>query len=154
GARRPPHAGRRSPRNCRRRGRRRHRARERRRADRRVLPPDPETDFRPMKHLSYILLLPALLVGAPADRRADTVVLDAAGVANLRSQTVVTEPGLFEETVFALGRIEVYPGNRAVVSSRVAGRALAVPAKLDHPIEKGDVAVVLESRQIGDPPPR
>lgn len=107
-----------------------------------------------MKHLSLILLFPALLVGATADRRADTVVLDAAGVANLRIQTVVTEPGLFEETVFALGRIEVYPGNRAVVSSRVAGRALEVLAKLDHPIQKGDVAVVLESRQIGDPPPR
>ncbi|MFH1496982.1 MAG: efflux RND transporter periplasmic adaptor subunit [Verrucomicrobiota bacterium] len=106
-----------------------------------------------MKHLLPILLLPALLA-AQGDRRADTVVLDAAGVANLRIQTVVTEPGVFEETIFALGRIEVYPGHRAVVSSRVAGRALEVSLKLDHPVEKGSPAVVVESRQVGDPPPR
>lgn len=105
-----------------------------------------------MKRLLPLLIVPTLLA-AQGDRRADTVVLDAAGAANLSIQTVVTEPAVFEETVFALGRIEVYPGNRAVVSSRVSGRALEVPAKLDHPIQKGDTAVIVESRQVGDPPP-
>ncbi|CAM2962559.1 efflux RND transporter periplasmic adaptor subunit [Rariglobus hedericola] len=88
-----------------------------------------------------------------AARRANTVVLDETGVKNLRIQTVVVEPGDFEETTFALGRIEVYPGNRAVISSRIAGRAVEVRLKHDHAITKGDVAFVVESRQIGNPPP-
>ena len=112
-----------------------------------------------MKIQFGLLALPLLLV-APlpaadtASRKAGTVVLDATGVQNLRIQTAVVEPGDFEETIFALGRIEVYPGNRAVVSSRIAGRALEVLLKHDHPIKQGDLAVVIESRQIGDPPPR
>lgn len=110
---------------------------------------------------SFLFLVALLVSAAPsraadnaaAARRANTVVLDENGVKNLRIQTVVAEPGDFEETVFALGRVEVYPGNRAVVSSRVSGRALEVRAKLDHAVTKGAVAVVVESRQIGNPPP-
>lgn len=105
---------------------------------------------------SLFVVVPLSLTASaePADRRANTVVLDAAAVKNLRIQTVVTEPGDFEETVFALGRIEVYPGQRAAISSRIAGRALDVHLKLDHAVEKGAPALVVESRQIGDPPPR
>lgn len=88
-----------------------------------------------------------------SSRKANTVVLDALGVQNLRLQTAVAEPGDFEETVFALGRIDVYPGRRAVISSRVPGRAAEVLIKHDHPVNQGDVAVVVESRQFGEPPP-
>jgi membrane fusion protein, heavy metal efflux system len=104
--------------------------------------------------LSLALVL-ALVCEASDDqsRRANTIVLDATAVQNLRIQTSVAEPGDFEETVFALGRIEVYPGRRAVISSRIAGRAIEVSLKPDHAIEKGDVAIVVESRQVGDPPP-
>ena len=85
--------------------------------------------------------------------KPDTVILDAMGVQNLRLETAVAEPGDFEETIFALGRIEVYPGRRAVISSRIPGRALEVLVKHDHPIAKGDLAIVVESRQFEDPPP-
>lgn len=102
---------------------------------------------------ALLLALPLSAQNTAATRRANTVVLDETGVKNLRIQTVVAEPGDFEETTFALGRIEVYPGNRAVVSSRIAGRALEVPIKHDHAIAKGDLAVVVESRQVGNPPP-
>lgn len=103
----------------------------------------------------FALLLTASLGAAGASRTpANTVILDATGVKNLRLQTAVAEPGDFEETIFALGRIDVYPGHRAAVSSRIAGRALAVHVKHDHFIKEGDVAVVVESRQLGDPPPR
>lgn len=88
-----------------------------------------------------------------ASRNLNTVILDANGVKNLRIETMAVEESAFEETIFALGRIAVYPGRRAVVSSRIPGRALEVLAKTDHPISKGDVAVVLESRQPGNPPP-
>jgi cobalt-zinc-cadmium efflux system membrane fusion protein len=110
-----------------------------------------KTMFRP---LGLALLLTASVSAAGNSTQPDTVVLDATGVQNLRLQTAVAEPGDFEETIFALGRIEVYPGRRAVISSRIAGRALEVRVKHDHFIQQGDVAVVVESRQVGDPPPR
>lgn len=106
-----------------------------------------------LSSLALLLAVPAPAADSNA-RKANTVVLDANGVKNLRIQTVVAEPGMFEETIFALGRIEVYPGRRAVISSRIAGRALEVLVKHDHLIGKGDLAVVVESRQFDDPPPK
>lgn len=105
-------------------------------------------------------LFSAVFVAAQANaaetstRKANLVVLDATGVQNLRIETAIAEPGDFEETIFALGRIDVYPGSRAVISSRISGRALEVFIKHDHPVNKGDVAIVIESRQFDDPPPK
>lgn len=108
----------------------------------------------PIIFVLFALLLSAFPTTASAASRQDNIiVLDATGVENLRIQTAVAEPGDFEETIFALGRIEVYPGHRAVISSRIAGRALDVRVKHDHAIKQGDVAVVVESRQVGNPPP-
>lgn len=113
-----------------------------------------------MKRLLAVLLLAVAPLsvlpaqeGAALDRAANTVVLDETGVENLRLETVVVEEADFEESIFAIGRIDVYPGRRAAISSRVSGRALEVLVKHDHPIEKGDLAVLVESRQPGDPPP-
>lgn len=108
-----------------------------------------------MNRLLFLLLL--FLAGAAGaaepDRKANTVVLNEIAVKNLGIETAETEERAFEETVFALGRIKVAPGHRAVVSSRVPGRALEVKAHIDTRIEKGAEAVLLESRQPGDPPP-
>jgi cobalt-zinc-cadmium efflux system membrane fusion protein len=104
----------------------------------------------------FVMLCSIAAYGNAAEssaRRANLVVLDAAGVQNLRIETATVEAGDFEETVFALGRIDVFPGRRAVISSRIPGRALEVRIQHDHPVKKGDVAVVVESRQFGDPPP-
>jgi len=89
----------------------------------------------------------------PTKSATNTVILNETGVKNLRIETELVEEALFEESIFALGRIEIYPGRRAAISSRIPGRALEVFAKLDHPIAKGDIAVVVESRQPGNPPP-
>lgn len=89
-----------------------------------------------------------------ATRIANTVILNETGVKNLRLETAIVEETTFEESIFALGRIEVYPGRRAAISSRIPGRALEVFVTNSHPISKGDVAVVIESRQPGNPPPR
>jgi cobalt-zinc-cadmium efflux system membrane fusion protein len=83
----------------------------------------------------------------------NTVVLDATGVKNLRLATEVAAPNDFAETIFALGRLDVYPGNRAVISSRIAGHADRVLIKHDHSVEAGELAIVIQSRQVGDPPP-
>lgn len=87
------------------------------------------------------------------EEAAATVILDETGVKNLRIETVEAGETDFEETVFALGRIKVAPGHRAVVSSRVPGRVLTVSAHIDTKIEKGAEVAVIESRQPGDPPP-
>ncbi len=113
------------------------------------------TAFRPIS-LSLLTLLAAVSLPAaasPAPAKPDTVILDATGAANLRLQTAVAATGDFQETIFALGRIDVYPGRRAVISSRIPGRALEVLVTHDHFITKGDLAVVVESRQFEDPPP-
>lgn len=110
-----------------------------------------------MKPFSFFLLILLLtvanLIAADENRSTNTVILDATGVKNLRIETVEVEETNFDETVFALGRIRVLPGNRAVVSSRVPGRVLSVAVKIDTEIEKGAEVAVIESRQPGEPPP-
>ncbi|MES2707852.1 MAG: efflux RND transporter periplasmic adaptor subunit [Verrucomicrobiota bacterium] len=106
--------------------------------------------------LPVLLLTLAWVTHAPAAdaaRSANSVILDEAGVKNLRIETVEAEETTFEETAFALGRIEVLPGRKAVVSSRIAGRALSVQALPHTPCQAGDELLWVESRQPGDPPP-
>jgi cobalt-zinc-cadmium efflux system membrane fusion protein len=111
-----------------------------------------------MKTISCLLLATLAAAQPAADgdaaRRANLVILDETAVKNLGLATVKAAPADFEETLFALGQIDVLPGRRAVVSSRIPGRALEVRAKHDHAIKEGDVAVIVESRQFGEPPPR
>jgi multidrug efflux pump subunit AcrA (membrane-fusion protein) len=91
--------------------------------------------------------------GLAADRGSDMVILDATSVENLGVQTVVASRQTFEKTLFALGRIEVIPAHRGVVSSRIAGRIASLAAFEGDFVLKGDVVAVLESRQPGNPPP-
>jgi len=105
------------------------------------------------RHLILAVILAGTAWAAEPDRKANTVVLNETVVKNLGIETAEAEERTFEETVFALGRIKVAPGHRAVVSSRVPGRALEVKAHIDTRVEKGAEVVVLESRQPGDPPP-
>jgi len=113
-----------------------------------------------MKTFNHILLiifavsLSVFAAGEPdAKRTANTVILDGTGVKNLRIETEVVEETTFEDSIFSLGRIEVYPGKRAAISSRIPGRAVEIFVKHDHPVKKGEVAIVVESRQPGNPPP-
>src|SRR5687767_14828266 len=105
------------------------------------------------RHILLSLLFVGTAWAADPDRKANIVILNETAVKNLGLETAEAEERSFEDTVFALGRIKVAPGHRAVVSSRVPGRALSVAAHIDTRIEKGADAVVIESRQAGDPPP-
>lgn len=104
--------------------------------------------------LTALLLFAVPGWAADAKRAANTVILDETGVKNLGLETAEVEESDFEEVAFALGRIRVAPGHRAVISSRVPGRTFEVKAHIDTQIEKGAEAVIVESRQAGDPPPR
>lgn len=88
-----------------------------------------------------------------AKRATNTVILDEIGVKNLHLATVMVEERDFEQTVFAIGRVEEIPGNQYSVSSRIAGRAIAVNAFIGDTVKKGQALVRVESRQPGDPPP-
>ena len=83
----------------------------------------------------------------------ERIILDAASVKNLGIETIEAEEGSFEQTLFALGEIEVLPGKRAVVSSRIPGRAFSVLALPHQQVEEGDELMWVERRQPGDPPP-
>lgn len=86
--------------------------------------------------------------------RADnTVILEESAVRNLQLQFAEAEETTFEETVFALGHIEVMPGKKAIVSSRISGRAFSVLAVPHQQVQEGDEVAWVESRQPGDPPP-
>ena len=105
-----------------------------------------------MKAIILLLLIASYTLRAGSGSNK-TIILDENGVKNLRIETQIVEETTFEESLFALGEIAVYPGHRAVISSRVPGRALEVYIKNDHPIEKGQTAILVESRQPGNPPP-
>lgn len=81
------------------------------------------------------------------------VALTPAQVKNLGLQTAeATEEG-FEQTLFALGRIEAIPNKQAVVSSRIAGRVASLAVNPGDEVKAGQAVIRIESRQAGDPPP-
>lgn len=106
------------------------------------------------KILQALLLCPLLLAAADKKPAKDNlIILDAQGVKNLRLELTEATEADFEQTILALGRIAVFPGNLHVVSSRIPGRALTVKVKPDQTVKQGEELVTLESRQPGDPPP-
>jgi cobalt-zinc-cadmium efflux system membrane fusion protein len=91
------------------------------------------------------------------EKKPDRIILDPVAYRNLglHEEGAITEASdeEFQVTEFALGRIEVLPSKRAVVSTRIPGRAQTVIGKEDMQCEAGDELLWVESRQPGDPPP-
>jgi multidrug efflux pump subunit AcrA (membrane-fusion protein) len=107
--------------------------------------------------LNSIIFLSLLSIAtthaAEEAREQNTIILDEIAVKNLRIQTQEAEERDFETTVFAIGRIEEIPSSRSVLSSRIAGRVTALNAFEGDTVEAGEVLAIVESRQMGDPPP-
>jgi len=101
--------------------------------------------------ISSVLLFTNFVMAEEASD--NTVILDEVGVKNLRIKTVMCDERDFEQTVFAIGRVEDIPGNQYAVSSRISGRAIKVNAFIGDYVKKGQILVSVESRQPGDPPP-
>ncbi len=87
-----------------------------------------------------------------SDRAANTIILDELGVKNLGIETTQVTETDFEQTIFALGRVETIPKKRAVVSSRIAGRVKEMRVQVGDRVEKDETIVLVESRQFGDAP--
>ena len=107
-----------------------------------------------LKSFFPLALLSAVVLQAADSARLDnTVILETAAVVNLQLEFVEAEETTFEETLFSLGHIEVLPGNRAIVSSRIPGRAFSVLVIPHQEVEVDAEVAWVESRQPGDPPP-
>lgn len=106
-----------------------------------------------MKIFTILASLIVPVFAIDAERAANTVILSEQGVKNLRIETSEATERNFEETFFAIGRIEALPDSRSVVSSRIAGRITEVNAFVGDRVRKGDVLLRVESRQPGNPPP-
>lgn len=105
-----------------------------------------------MKRLSFFLIL-IFSTAFASERGANTIVLDERGVKNLGIEFATAEETDFEESIFALGRVEQIPEKQAVLSSRIPGRVAAINAHVGDQVEAGQELVRIESRQAGDPPP-
>lgn len=86
------------------------------------------------------------------EAEAGLVILDETGMRNLGIRTVEATETVFEQTVFALGRIEAQPQSIGVVSSRISGRVIALSAFPGQSVEKGEPVMRIESRQAGGSP--
>lgn len=73
---------------------------------------------------------------------------------NLKIETLMIEPVTLETVLTALGQIEPIPGNAAAISSRIPGRTTALYVNDGQAVKKGQSLLEVESRQVGDPPPR
>ena len=100
-----------------------------------------------MKPFLFCLFLSIQAAAATPD-----IILDEVAVANMNLAFAEAEEATFEETIFALGGIEVLPGKRAVVSSRIPGRAFSVLVIPHQEVDAGVEVAWVESRQPGDPP--
>ena len=59
-----------------------------------------------------------------------------------------------EKTIMVIGQIEAIPSRSSAVTSRIAGRVLDIKATEGERVKKGQPLVEIESRQVGNPPPR
>lgn len=101
-----------------------------------------------------ILTMSSLTFNLYAATKDDNfIAIGAEGVKNLGIEYAVVEPRNFERTIFAIGHIREIPQNHSVLSSRIAGRIIKVNAFEGDMVKKGDVLVIVESRQPGNPPP-
>lgn len=87
------------------------------------------------------------------ERIANTIILNEMAVINIGIETALVEEITFEKSVFAIGRIEEIPSRTATLSSRIAGRIVALDVYEGDTVQEGQVIARIESRQPGSPPP-
>lgn len=108
-----------------------------------------------MKTMKYLLTGLMLTFGMSLSIEAsDVVVLDKLSVENLALQLVEAEESEFEQTVFALGRVIDIPSHGSMLSSRISGRVVELYAHEGDTVNEGQVLVKVETRQLGNPPPK
>lgn len=82
------------------------------------------------------------------------IAITAEAKTNLALKIEEAEMRTLEKSFTVIGQIEAIPNRTAAVSSRIAGRVIDVKALEGEMVKKGQVLVEVESRQVGNPPPR
>lgn len=82
------------------------------------------------------------------------IAITAEARKNLALKVEEAELRTLERTLLVIGQIEAIPNRSAAVSSRVPGRVIDLKVTDGRTVKSGDVVVEVESRQLGDPPPR
>lgn len=111
-------------------------------------------------HRQLIPLATLLFWSTPAafavtpERLASTILLGEHAIRNLGIATEPAELATFERSVFAIGRLELDPQRRAVVSSRISGRLVSLNVQPGDVVTEGGLIGEVESRQPGPSPAR
>lgn len=82
------------------------------------------------------------------------IVITAEAKKNLALTIEEAELRTLEKTFMVIGQIEAIPTREAAVTSRIPGRVSDLKVVDGETVKKGQVLLEVESRQLGDPPPR
>jgi multidrug efflux pump subunit AcrA (membrane-fusion protein) len=82
------------------------------------------------------------------------IVITEVARQNLGLKTVEAEVRTIETVLSAIGYVVPIRNRSAAITSRVAGRIYSLKIQEGEPVRKGQTLVEVESRQLGDPPPR
>ena len=82
------------------------------------------------------------------------ISITAEAKTNLKLTVEEAELRTLEKTFMVIGQIEAIPNKSAAVTSRISGRVLDIKATEGQLVKKGQPLVEVESRQVGNPPPR
>ena len=112
---------------------------------------------------AFVALAPELLAHAGHDKApgedvesgvGGPIAITAEAKTNLALKVEEAELRMLEKTFMVIGQIEAIPSRSAAVSSRISGRVVNIKANEGEMVKKGQPVVEVESRQVGNPPPR
>ena len=82
------------------------------------------------------------------------ITITAEAKTNLALKAEEAQLRTLEKTLSVIGQIEPIPSRSAAVTSRIPGRVVDIKAMEGQAVKKGEILIEIESRQVGDPPPR
>lgn len=94
---------------------------------------------------------------APGEEETATsgpIQITAEAKTNLGIKVDEAQARTLAKTFIAIGQIEPIPSKSAAVTSRIAGRVVDIKAVEGQSVKRGDPMIEIESRQVGNPPPR
>jgi len=95
---------------------------------------------------------------APGDDEGETstgpIVITEDARKNLDLQTAEAEIRTINNVLNVIGQVEPIPSKSAAITSRVPGRVYSLKVQEGELVKKGQSLIEVESRQVGDPPPR
>lgn len=82
------------------------------------------------------------------------ITITAEAKANLALKVEEAQLRTLQKTLSVIGQIEPIPSRSAAVTSRIPGRVVDIKAMEGQAVKKGEILIEIESRQVGNPPPR